>query len=84
MSDLDDELELMMKADSLPPRRCGVAHVLSQMTDEQESRLRLVLDAGVVPSSKIAGMLRRNGFNINEKSVSRHRRRSSGAGCTCP
>lgn len=84
MSGFDDDLDEMMKDNSLPSTKCAISTILSRVSEDQASRLISILDADIVPSVRVASMLRRNGFPITDKSVARHRRRKTGSGCTCP
>lgn len=87
MADFDDALDALAEENDgkAPARICTVGYVLSQVTDEQSKKLAALLDNNVVPASKIAAVLKKNGYKVNEKSISRHRRRKrDGWGCTCP
>jgi hypothetical protein len=67
-----------------PKNRCTVAFILEQLEPDERERLTAVIDAGVVPASRIAQLLRNNGFSVQYTSVGRHRRRLDGAsGCAC-
>ena len=87
MSDLTEELKALLDERSEMPaqKRCNVALVLEQVTDDQREWLEVLLEEDCrVPSGKVAETLRRWGYDIAYHSVQRHRRRLRGAGCLCP
>lgn len=82
ISDLDELTEGLTVA---PAKKCSVGFVLDQVTADERTKLEAVLDANIVPATRIAEILRRNGYAVHYSSVTRHRRRNLGqAGCTCP
>lgn len=86
MAGLDDDLNNMLSTDTgAGPRQCKVGYILGQLTSDQRDKLARLIDANVVPSSQLASMLRRNGYEIRDANIARHRRRLAGAaGCACP
>jgi hypothetical protein len=81
--DLDTELDILLNCD-LPTSVCRVRSVLHNMPEEQKIKLEALLDAEIVSAAKIAFVLSKNGFQVTNKSISRHRRRFRGGGCSCP
>lgn len=81
---LDDDLDDLLTIKKGHPRLCAVQHVLNQLDEKQAEKVTALIDAGVVPAPKIAVVLTKNGFDINDKAISRHRRRLKGGGCSCP
>lgn len=86
MTDLISDLEALDDGLKTPPAKtCSVGFILGQLTDEERTKLEAVLDANIIPATRIAEILRKNGYSVHYASVTRHRRRNSGrTGCTCP
>lgn len=87
MSDWMSDLE-GLRAESVAPyqKRCRVAVVLDQVTEEQRVALSDLLEPGsTIASAKVAAVLTKWGYPISYQSVQRHRRRgTAGTGCLCP
>lgn len=79
MSFLEDALA-HHDANSIP--KCRVAHILDQMTQQQQEEVidALRMPSTVLSSVAIAKALNDRGFKIQDQSVSRHR----GGKCKCP
>jgi len=86
MSELDADLDAFLEVQSERfYKQCSVAYVLEQLPQAQREKLARVIDANVIPSARIASMLSKNGYEVRDANISRHRRRLTGAaGCTCP
>lgn len=86
MADLIADLDALSSGlRTPPPKTCAVGFVLSQLSEAERNKLQAVVDANIVPATRIADVLRKNGYSVHYASVTRHRRRKSGhAGCTCP
>ena len=86
MADLIADLDAL--SDGLktpPPKTCSIKFVYSELDEIERTKLQAVVDANIVPATKIADVLRKNGFSVHYAAVTRHRRRKTGhAGCTCP
>jgi hypothetical protein len=80
----DDELDDLLASNKPPNRVCAVAFVYEKLPEDQLAKVRNIIDAGVVPASKISFVLDRHGFPVTDKSIARHRRRLIGGGCKCP
>ena len=81
--DFDTELDSLLNL-NFPTSVCRVRAVLHNMPEEQRIKLEALLDAEIVSAAKIAFVLNKNGFDVGNKSISRHRRRFRGGGCACP
>ncbi len=87
MSDLASDLESLLSEVTVQPhqKRCAIAVVLEQVTEEQRDKLEVLVASDCrVASGKVAGVLRNWGFDVGYQSVQRHRRRHMGTGCLCP
>lgn len=82
--DLDDELDALLSSRFTPLTVCSVRFVLEQLSEAQSAKVKDLIDAEIVPAPKIAAVLAKYGFDIKDKSITRHRRRFRGSGCTCP
>ncbi len=82
--DLDDELDVLLALNLTPLKICSVSFVLDQLPENQSVKVRALIDAEVIPGSRIAAILNKHGFDIKDKSITRHRRRFRGSGCKCP
>lgn len=82
--DLDDELNVLLNSNFTPMTVCNVRYVLDQLPEDQADKVRSLIDAEIVPAPKIAAVLSKYGFDIKDKSITRHRRRIRGSGCSCP
>jgi len=82
---LDDDLDVLL-ASKLQTKSsvCAVRFVLDNLPADQRVKLESLMAAEVVPATKIAEVLNRNGFIIKGVSIARHRRRFKGSGCLCP
>lgn len=80
--DLDAELDILLA--SKGKTGCVVSFILNSLPDDQRVKLESLLSAEVVPASRIAEVLVKHGFTVQDKSIARHRRRLRGAGCSCP
>lgn len=86
MADLIADLDALTDGLKTPPAKtCAIGFVLTQVSDAERTKLESVLDANIVAATRIAEILRKNGYSVHYASVTRHRRRKTGhAGCTCP
>ena len=83
--DLDAELDVLLASKlKSKPSVCAVSFVLDNLSQDQRIKLESLISAEVVPATKIAEVLKRNGFMIQGFSIARHRRRFKGSGCLCP
>lgn len=83
---LEEDLDTALEKGGDPMWQvCRVGYVLSKLPSEQSEKLRALVDeTPSVTSTEIAGLLRRNGYEVQAQSVRRHRRRLSKEGCLCP
>lgn len=63
---------------------CRVAVILGGMSPEEREALETLLDRSNVRAPQIADTLQRNGCEVNASQIGHHRRRTKGAGCSCP
>lgn len=82
--DLNDELDVLLASNFTPQKICNVTFVLDQLPENLSVKVRALIDAEVVAAPKIAAVLSKYGFDIKDKSITRHRRRLRGSGCKCP
>lgn len=82
--DLDNDLDVLLASKFTPQQMCNVHYILDQLPKEQSVKVKALIDAEVVPAPKIAAVLSKHGFDIKDKSITRHRRRLRGGGCVCP
>lgn len=64
-------------------RRCGIAKIFDEISDEDREKLVATIDNALVSPSDIARILQKHGLDVSEKMVYRHRNRGRG-GCRCP
>ena len=81
---LDDDLDGLLAITKPHPRMCAVRWVLERLEPEQAEKVNALIEANVVAAPKIATVLNKHGFDLNDKAIARHRRRKTGGGCSCP
>jgi hypothetical protein len=82
--DLDAELDDLLSWQKAPNHLCSIQFVYQKLSPEHAEKLKSLVDAGVVPASRIVAILNKHGFDIRCQTVFRHRNRSKGSGCRCP
>ena len=65
------------------PASCGVARAMVEMTDDEKIVLVSAIDNEDIGPMELSRVLREHGFDVSDRMIYRHRRRSSG-GCSCP
>ena len=64
---------------------CGVGKILAQLTPKEAQALNKAIDDKNVSMSDLARVLTANGYEINRKTIGRHRLRGTkDIGCVCP
>ena len=64
---------------------CGVGRILSQLTPKEAQALNKAIDDKDISMSDLARILTANGYEINRKTIGRHRLRGTkDIGCVCP
>jgi hypothetical protein len=84
MSLIDDLVKIESRRGTYPGPQCTVARIMGQISQEDREHLNRILDNPDIPGSVIADALTRNGYNVADKTVRRHRKRGTSTGCTCP
>lgn len=83
MSLIDDLAGVESRPSPYPGPRCTVALILAQISDDERGSLTRLIDNPTVPGSRIAEALTKNGYEITDKTVLRHRKRGTSTGCRC-
>jgi 16S rRNA G1207 methylase RsmC len=85
MSNLSTELDGLI---SNPPVRggkvCSVSVLLQMVEPDVADKLVSLMNGSIVSSAQLSKTLNTHGYKLNQKVISRHRRRKSGTGCSCP
>lgn len=63
---------------------CLTGNLLASMPEVIRAKVDDLLDNSGVRSSSIATVLRKWGYDASYSSITRHRRRNEGTGCSCP
>jgi hypothetical protein len=64
--------------------KCRVGEILAVLAPDDRAKLITYLGNTGIESTRLARTLTDNGHRVAAASVQRHRRRGTGAGCTCP
>lgn len=80
---LFDDLQMAGEGRLRPGVKCVVGQLLTNLDDKDRGALVAVLDENQVSAASISRLLKKNGHNIAQHSISNHRRRFAGSGCRC-
>jgi len=84
MSSLIDDLDSLIGQTPHSNKLCKVFILLSKLDPDDSAKLSDLIDDNSVSGASISRILYKNGYQINDRNVNRHRRRNSGSGCACP
>lgn len=64
--------------------KCAVARLFMQLSGDEKVAVGTAIDNPLISISALRVILARNGYEISDSVIRRHRNRLTGSGCSCP